>query len=387
MAKSAEAFRTISEVANWLGSPAHVLRFWESKFTQVKPVKRAGGRRYYRPVDMLLLGGIKKLLHDDGMTIKGVQKILREQGVKHVSELSAPLEDGVSDDTTIEGSKSQVQAPEPTTASDSAQVLQFQRETDEPEDKDAASDIARKPSSNEPASDFDTTPLGAEGPAPSDTHETAVSSTSMEDELTHDTSSFSFSDTKNTAETSVSTEEADEPSKTTVEGKQDSLDISDETMAAAENPASSHVSDQTDNVTTAESTQRSDLENAPSAEETGGHTENRLTDIPAFLNRPTPSMDEDSAVQISREKDETVEVEPRESENTDVVPDTPSLPRPATIHLPPDPADDEIDAPAGLLAVLAKRRGGHPLPESVRIDLIAQRDKLSALISRQNGPR
>ncbi|WP_252731383.1 MerR family transcriptional regulator [Lentibacter algarum] len=92
MAKSADAFRTISEVAEWLDLPTHVLRFWESKFTQVKPVKRAGGRRYYRPNDMLLLGGIKKLLHDDGMTIKGAQKVLREQGVKFVSGLSRSLE-------------------------------------------------------------------------------------------------------------------------------------------------------------------------------------------------------------------------------------------------------------------------------------------------------
>ncbi len=88
MPKSRDAFRTISEVADWLETPAHVLRFWESKFTQVKPVKRAGGRRYYRPSDMELLGGIKKLLHDDGMTIKGVQKVLREQGVRHVAALS-----------------------------------------------------------------------------------------------------------------------------------------------------------------------------------------------------------------------------------------------------------------------------------------------------------
>lgn len=89
MAKSADAFRTISEVAEWLDTPAHVLRFWESKFSQVKPVKRAGGRRYYRPQDMMLLGGIKKLLHDDGMTIKSVQRLLRQEGVKHVSALSA----------------------------------------------------------------------------------------------------------------------------------------------------------------------------------------------------------------------------------------------------------------------------------------------------------
>ena len=92
MDKSPDAFRTISEVADWLDTPAHVLRFWESRFTQVKPVKRAGGRRYYRPADMALLGGIKKLLHDDGMTIRGVQKLLREHGVKYVASLSPHIE-------------------------------------------------------------------------------------------------------------------------------------------------------------------------------------------------------------------------------------------------------------------------------------------------------
>ena len=81
MAKSADAFRTISEVAEWLELPTHVLRFWESKFSQIKPVKRAGGRRYYRPRDMQLIGGLKKLLHDDGMTIRGAQKQLKEHGV------------------------------------------------------------------------------------------------------------------------------------------------------------------------------------------------------------------------------------------------------------------------------------------------------------------
>ena len=85
MSKSAEAFRTISEVADALDTPAHVLRFWESRFAQIKPVKRAGGRRYYRPADVALLGGIKKLLHEDGLTIRGVQKMLREQGVRHVA--------------------------------------------------------------------------------------------------------------------------------------------------------------------------------------------------------------------------------------------------------------------------------------------------------------
>jgi len=84
MNKSPEAFRTISEVAETLDVPPHVLRFWETRFTQVKPVKRGGGRRYYRPEDVRLLRGIRGLLYDDGMTIKGVQKILRERGIRHV---------------------------------------------------------------------------------------------------------------------------------------------------------------------------------------------------------------------------------------------------------------------------------------------------------------
>lgn len=89
MEKSPEAFRTISEVADFLDTPAHVLRFWESRFPQIRPVKRAGGRRYYRPSDVALLAGIKKLLHDDGLTIRGVQKILREHGIRHVAALGS----------------------------------------------------------------------------------------------------------------------------------------------------------------------------------------------------------------------------------------------------------------------------------------------------------
>ena len=92
MTKSAEAFRTISEVAEWLETETHVLRFWESKFSQIKPVKRAGGRRYYRPKDMLIIGGIKKLLHEDGLTIKGTQRIIKDKGLNYVSNLSKPME-------------------------------------------------------------------------------------------------------------------------------------------------------------------------------------------------------------------------------------------------------------------------------------------------------
>ncbi|MGN6147590.1 MAG: MerR family transcriptional regulator [Rhizomicrobium sp.] len=85
--KSAEAFRTISEVACDLDVPQHVLRFWETRFAQVKPIKRAGGRRYYRPEDVDLLRGIRSLLYADGFTIKGVQKVLRERGFRHVAEI------------------------------------------------------------------------------------------------------------------------------------------------------------------------------------------------------------------------------------------------------------------------------------------------------------
>lgn len=84
--KSPQAFRTISEVSTTLDVPQHVLRFWETKFAQVKPLKRGGGRRYYRPEDVDLLRGIRTLLYADGLTIKGVQKVLREQGVRTVVE-------------------------------------------------------------------------------------------------------------------------------------------------------------------------------------------------------------------------------------------------------------------------------------------------------------
>jgi DNA-binding transcriptional MerR regulator len=88
--KAPDAFRTISEVADELDIPQHVLRFWESRFPQIKPMKRAGGRRYYRPDDVDLLRGIKHLLYGEGYTIRGVQRILREQGPKFVQAVWQP---------------------------------------------------------------------------------------------------------------------------------------------------------------------------------------------------------------------------------------------------------------------------------------------------------
>ena len=88
MDKAPDAFRTISEVADDLDIPQHVLRFWETRFTQIKPMKRSGGRRYYRPVDIDLLRGIRRLLYGEGYTIRGVQRILKEHGVASVQRLA-----------------------------------------------------------------------------------------------------------------------------------------------------------------------------------------------------------------------------------------------------------------------------------------------------------
>jgi DNA-binding transcriptional MerR regulator len=87
--KSPDAFRTISEAADELGVPAHVLRFWESKFPQISPLKRAGGRRFYRPQDIVLLRGVKRLLYEDGFTIKGARKFIKDNGVSAVVDLGS----------------------------------------------------------------------------------------------------------------------------------------------------------------------------------------------------------------------------------------------------------------------------------------------------------
>ena len=105
MDKAPDAFRTISEVAEEINVPQHVLRFWESRFAQIRPMKRGGGRRYYRPDDVDLLRGVRHLLYGTGYTIRGVQRILREEGIAFVqsvwqvgSEPPPPDEDGAGDD-------------------------------------------------------------------------------------------------------------------------------------------------------------------------------------------------------------------------------------------------------------------------------------------------
>src|SRR6185312_3941420 len=107
MEKSPDAFRTISEVADDLDLPQHVLRFWETRFPQIKPMKRGGGRRYYRPEDVELLKGIRHLLYDHGYTIKGVQKLLKTNGNKFVAAAAS------GDLATMEALAAQSEAEEP----------------------------------------------------------------------------------------------------------------------------------------------------------------------------------------------------------------------------------------------------------------------------------
>ena len=114
MRKSANAFRTISEVSDSLDVPQHVLRFWETKFSQIKPMKRGGGRRYYRPEDIRLLRGVRDLLYIDGYTIKGVQKLLREGGVKVLQERAGSVEE--APEASAEPAPVEVASPSPVAA-------------------------------------------------------------------------------------------------------------------------------------------------------------------------------------------------------------------------------------------------------------------------------
>jgi DNA-binding transcriptional MerR regulator len=97
LAKGPHAFRTISEAAEELGVPQHVLRFWESRFSFIRPMKRAGGRRFYRPQDIAVLAGVRALLHGEGYTIKGVQKLHKEFGLRRILGAEPVLDDGATE--------------------------------------------------------------------------------------------------------------------------------------------------------------------------------------------------------------------------------------------------------------------------------------------------
>lgn len=124
MAKGPDAFRTISEAADELHVPQHVLRFWETKFTFIKPMKRAGGRRFYRPSDIAVLRGVRRLLHEEGYTIKGVQKLHRDQGVKRLVAAG----EGISVPTPAEKSAPAAKAAKPAATGDKSALLEALRD-------------------------------------------------------------------------------------------------------------------------------------------------------------------------------------------------------------------------------------------------------------------
>jgi DNA-binding transcriptional MerR regulator len=139
LAKSPEAFRTISEVADELALPQHVLRFWETRFTQIRPLKRGGGRRYYRPDDIDLLRGIRYLLYGEGYTIRGVQRLLREQGPRFVVGAGR-------------GNMAEVYPPQPEDALPEDEVALPEPEfEDEPPAEDADEEAEAVESPDEPA--------------------------------------------------------------------------------------------------------------------------------------------------------------------------------------------------------------------------------------------
>ncbi len=296
MPKSPDAFRTISEVADWLGVQAHVLRFWESKFSQVKPIKRAGGRRYYRPADMLLLGGLKKILHEDGLTIKGAQKLLREKGVSFVAEQSQPLDDLTS--AVIEGTAEEVEttlAPAPADVIDAVET----KEKPDHADADASPELQ-----------------------PEDTvvHEEAVADEPVVPEATeHD------------AVEEVA--EASEEDGTTAAAFDDTADDAQETgtqPTQEEEPAQADGEDSEPDTETA---------------------------LPQFRAHPRGGIDQDAATHPQADNAEAEPASISEAATTDAdEPEIEAVLKPRIIDLPPVPAPEEIDVTPSALSALAGLR-------------------------------
>lgn len=342
MPKSADAFRTISEVADWLETPAHVLRFWESKFTQVKPVKRAGGRRYYRPADMELLGGIKKLLHDDGMTIKGVQKILREQGVKHVSDMSQPLDDVTAElKADLEEVRAKVVEPETGT------VLSFERTVEEPPaaTPEAASDPASIPEAQAPDAVSDTPELDdTTAPPP-------------------------------------------EPLPPYIPPEPDPAPAPD---MVKETPAEPLMAEPVETVGAAAADEEPEPAEVPDAVATADEApaEEALPEsppLPSFL-RAKPDADTESPAETPASAPEEIEPlaemapeaqSPEPSEEPSQEPEAAPAPKPALIELPDDPDDDALIADSLLAKILTIPR---PVSPETAAALAPLRERLAAIV-------
>jgi DNA-binding transcriptional MerR regulator len=354
MAKSPDAFRTISEVADWLGIQAHVLRFWESKFTQVKPIKRAGGRRYYRPADMMLLGGIKQLLHEDGLTIKGVQKILREEGMSHVAEMSPPLDEltlqQIGEDTSV---LQQAEVPVTIAEEPKGVVLNFEAKPAEDDIKNTPEDTDKKETSDEVKAVDEVADIAADPiKTPADDHAEAQ-------------------EPAQPAVTAAPTPPVD--SAPPAPAKQDTADIqpspaspAPQTPPAAEQPAEESqaqsepaaASDGTG--TTAQDAAAPDRPK-PTEEQTAAAA------IPDFLRRPltpetpaasdNPPAAEEPSAPVSDEAPRTVEPQAADPEPTPEPEAPPPAPKPRIIDGPAITPEDQIEAsPAVLSAAFRAKR-------------------------------
>ncbi|MDA5094313.1 MerR family transcriptional regulator [Aliiroseovarius sp. KMU-50] len=362
--KSPDAFRTISEVADWLGVPTHVLRFWESRFTQVKPVKRAGGRRYYRPTDMELLGGIRKLLHDDGMTIRGVQKLLREHGVKHVAAMSPPLDSEIGETTATNVVPFDAAHEEPDTNVVEATALPTATAEHQGEDATPAEDVpqpeltgqgetvqAETEELQQDTAQSTSDPVGASSPVAEDVpaetepeqapeHASVSTGEEVGDDLT-DAPSDPLEPIPHDGPTIADTlashpapSDADAKSETTAEP-------SDET------PDEYHVSSQNaealaDDALTAEEPDQPPMADAPSSE---GDASSSM-DLFSFADAPTPAdtttpvdqMDTSEPDPIDQHAEEP-EIESRDDSDAEDVPEEP----PAADPVPEEPLPEDVE--------------------------------------------
>lgn len=397
MPKSPDAFRTISEVADWLGIQAHVLRFWESKFTQVKPVKRAGGRRYYRPGDMLLLGGIKQLLHEDGLTIKGVQKVLREDGMSHVSSLSPPLDEA---DKVID---TPAELPVATPEEETGVVLNFETprldsdtaidvtQADTPVEIDSAMDAA-------PAMATDALPETVEDPAiPAEIDPDADTAT---DEIPHDTDvpepTMTATPEFETAPPDLpDTQDTPEPIEAVKAEEQAVADMADDDDASAQDtlPSLDDTAPDADVPTLTEAAENlfSDSDTAtdtakpqPTADDTPDTTPDtdapqEGADLPAFLRRPltneTPEAETDNP---APEPDAVVGADPAPTAPQHTL-------KPRIVDMPKLPNEADFDVSHGVLARVYRRTPPAPDAAAQIAPLLERLTKLRDAMAARRG--
>lgn len=363
MKKAPDAFRTISEVADWLDVQAHVLRFWESKFTQVKPVKRAGGRRYYRPADMLLIGGIKTLLHDEGMTIKGVQKILREKGLDYVSSLSRPLEAGAENasDTTVNGTVVDAMAeatPDAHQAGDSDETgdvadapMAIEAQEDPSETQNVVAFQRRKPTGGlgeasaapaqeapaDPDPDKDTAEPQATAPAPSDTGPAADSAKDASEQPDTAAQPPALQETPDPQDSAA---QAAAPASSGTD-TQDNDQASSRASSRANDQASDQAGDQA-------SGPKDPQDKAPAAPRDTAAAKSTAPQADLFEDMPEDQPQLPSFLHRSARAEPEPEEEPTPEPEADSGPA-----RPRQVDAPDPPAEDEIDAAPGLLGRLA----------------------------------